>query len=109
MEEDATTGRTTVTIHRDPGSWRLEEDGLVLDGGGVERFTQVEGDPLSAAAEIEWRYVMHRGDWEISTLSRTRLTGSSDQFHLNITLDAFEGERRIFTRTLNRDLPRVGL
>ncbi len=109
VEEDATTGRTTVTINRDPGAWRLEEHGLVLDGGGVERFTQIEGDPLSASAEIEWRYVMRRGDWEISTVSRTRLTGSREHFHLNITLDAFEGERRIFTRTLNRDLPRIGL
>jgi uncharacterized protein len=107
--EEATTGRTTVTINRDGGAWRLEETGLVVDGAGVERFTQVEGDPLSAAAEIEWRYVMRRGDWEISTLSRTRLTGSRDQFHIQVTLDAFEGDRRVFTRSLGRDLPRVGL
>ena len=114
VEEDATTGRTVVTIRRDPGSWRLEEDGLILDGGGVERFEQVEGDPLSAVAEIEWRYAMRRGDWALRTVSRTRLTGSRDRFHLSIILDAYEedasgAERRIFTRTINRDLPRIGL
>jgi hypothetical protein len=37
------------------------------------------------------------------------LIGSADRFHLNVTLGAFEGDRRIFTRTLSRDLPRVGL
>jgi uncharacterized protein len=114
VAEDATTGRTVVTIHRDAGAWRLEEDGLTLDGGGVERFTQIEGDPLSATAEIEWRYAMRRGDWEVRTESRTRLAGSRERFHLNVTLDAYEkdaagAERRIFTRTLSRDLPRVGL
>ncbi|HKF64791.1 MAG TPA: CocE/NonD family hydrolase [Dongiaceae bacterium] len=114
VEEDATTGRTVVTIHRDPGSWRLEEDGLIIDGGGVERFEQVEGDPLSAVAEIEWRYAMRRGGWALRTVSRTRLTGSRERFHLSVTLDAYEedasgAERRIFTRTINRDLPRVGL
>jgi len=114
VEEDATTGRTVVTIRRDPGSWRLEEDGLILDGGGLERFEQVEGDPLSAVAEIEWRYAMRRGDWALRTVSRTRLTGSRERFHLSVTLDAYEedasgAERRIFTRTINRDLPRVGL
>jgi uncharacterized protein len=109
VEEDATSGRTTVTIQRDQGAYRLEEDGLEFDGAAVERFTQIEGDPLSATAEIEWRYAMRRGDWRISTLSRTELTGTKDRFHLNITLDAFEGDRRIFTRTMTRDLPRVGL
>jgi putative CocE/NonD family hydrolase len=109
VEEDATTGRTVVTIHRDQGAWRLEDDGLEFDGAAVERFSQVEGDPLSAKAEIEWRYVMRRGDWTVSTLSRTVLTGSKDKFHLLITLDAFEGDKRIFTRSLTRDLPRLGL
>jgi len=107
--EEATTGRTAVEINRDVGAWRLEEHGLVLDGSGIERFVQIEGDPLSAKAEVEWRYAMRRGDWEISTLGRTLLTGSRDRFHLNVTLDAFEGGRRVFTRTLVRDLPRMGL
>jgi hypothetical protein len=109
VEEDATTGRTVVTINRDQGAYRLEADGLEFDGAAVERFTQVEGDPLSAEADIQWRYAMRRGDWAISTLSRTRLTGTKDSFHLYVTLDAFEDDRRIFTRSLSRDLPRVGL
>jgi uncharacterized protein len=109
VEEDATTGRTVVTIHRDGGAYRLEADGLEFDGAAVERFTQVEGDPLSAEADIEWRYAMRRGNWAVSTLSRTRLTGTKDKFHLHVTLDAFEGEKRIFTQSLLRDLPRVGL
>jgi predicted acyl esterase len=109
VKENATTGRTVVIIHRDPGSWRLEEHGLTVDGGGVERFAQTEGNPLSATADIEWHYIMHRGDWRVRTVSRTRLIGSHDRFHINVTLDAFEGDRRIFTHTVNRDLPRVGL
>jgi uncharacterized protein len=109
VEEDATSGRTVVTIHRDLGANRLEADGLEFDGGAVERFTQIEGDPLSAEADLEWRYAMRRGDWSISTLSRTRLTGTKDNFHLHITLDAFEGDNRIFTRVWSRDLPRRGL
>jgi hypothetical protein len=57
---------------------------------------------------------MRRGDWQVRTVSRTRLTGSRDRFHLNVTLDAYEadgagGERRIFTQTIDRSLPRVGL
>jgi putative CocE/NonD family hydrolase len=109
VEEEATTGRTTVVINRDLGGYRLEDDGLEFDGRAIERFSLTEGDPLSARAEIEWRYLMRRGDWEISTLSRTILTGDAGQFHINIVLDAFEGQRRIFSRSFNRSLPRVGL
>jgi len=109
IEEEATTGKTTVVINRDLGACRLEQDGLEFDGRAVERFTLTEGDPLSARAEIEWRYLMRRGDWEISTLSRTILTGDAKDFHVSVALDAFEGEKRIFSRSLSRDLPRIGL
>jgi len=109
LEQDATSGRTIVTIHRDQGAYRLEADGLEFDGAAVERFSQVEGDPLSAEADIEWRYAMGRGDWKISTVSRTRLWGTKDTFHLHVVLDAFEDDRRIFTRSLSRELPRAGL
>jgi hypothetical protein len=109
VEEEATTGRTSVVINRDLGAYRLEQDGLEFDGRAIERFSLTEGDPLSARAEIEWHYRMRRGDWEISTLSRTILTGDARQFRVSVTMDAFEGETRIFSREVTRDLPRVGL
>jgi len=109
IEEEATTGKTTVTIHRDLGAYRLEQDGLEFDGKAIKRFTMTNGDPLSARAEIEWHYLMHRGDWQIDTVSRTILTGDATRFHVSVALDAFEGETRVFSRSLSRDLPRVGL
>ena len=109
VEEDATTGKTTVTIHRDSGAFRLEEHGLTVDAGAVERISQIEGDPLSTTVDIEWRYAMSRGDWAIRTISRTIATCSREAFRLHITLDAYEGDRRVFTKNWSRDLPRVGM
>ncbi len=109
VQQDAATGRTTVIVHRDAGAWRLEGDGLLFDGAAVERFEQAADDPLGAAAEIEWRYLMRRGGWEVSTLSRTRLTCDEGRFRLRVTLTAFEEGRRVFEREYARDLPRVGL
>ncbi len=109
IEEDATTGKTTVTIHRDSGAFRLDEHGLTIDAGAVERSSQIEGDPLSTKVDVEWRYAMTRGDWAVRTVSRTIVTCSREAFHLNVTMDAFDGDRRIFTKNWSRDLPRVGL
>src|SRR5262249_4427816 len=62
IHEDPTTGETAFTIHRDRGAYRLHDIDLTVDGGGGERFSITEGDPLSAKGDITWRYRMTRGD-----------------------------------------------
>jgi putative CocE/NonD family hydrolase len=109
VHEDASTGETVFTIHRDRGAYRLHDIDLTVDGGAVERFSITEGDPLSAKGDIAWRYRMTRGDWDIRTESRTVLTASRDTFHLHAQLDAFEGEIRVFTKNWSFDIPRDGV
>jgi hypothetical protein len=109
VHEDASTGETVFTIHRDRGAYRLHDIDLTVDGGAVERFSITEGDPLSAKGDIAWRYRTTRGDWDIRTESRTVLTAGKDAFHLRAWLDAFEGEARVFTRNWSFDIPRNGV
>jgi hypothetical protein len=109
VHEDPTTGETVMTIHRERGAYRLHDIDLEVDAGAVERFSIVEGDPLSARGEITWQYRMTRGDWDIRSESRTVLTSSATMFHLRAELDAFEGEQRVFSRNWSFDIPRDGL
>ena len=109
IHEDATTGETIFTIHRDRGSVYLHDIDLRVDGGATERFAITEGDPLSAKADVTWRYCMRRGAWDIRTESRTVLTASKDMFHLRAWLDAFEGETRVFARNWSFEVPRDGV
>jgi uncharacterized protein len=109
IHEDPTTGETVFTIHRDRGAYRLHDIDLTIDGGAVERFSITEGDPLSAKGDIAWRYRMTRGGWNIRTESRTVLTASKDTFYLRASLDAFEGETRVFTKNWSFDIPRDGV
>jgi hypothetical protein len=109
IHDNPTTGETVFTIHRDRGAYRLPAIDLTIDGGAVERFSITEGDPLSAKGDIAWRYRMTRGDWDIRTESRAVLTASKDTFHLCASLDAFEGEARIFTKNWSFDIPRNGV
>ncbi len=109
IHENPTTGETVFTIHRDRGAYRLHDIDLTVDGGAVECFSITEGDPLSVKGDIAWRYRMTRGDWDIRTESRTVLTASKDTFHLRASLDAFEGETRVFTRNWSFDIPRNGV
>src|SRR5262249_7564424 len=109
LHEDATSGATTFTIHRDRGAVHLHDINLFVDGGATERFSIVEGDPLSAKADLTWRYRVKRGDWDIRTECRTVLTASKEAFHLRAWLDAFEGETRVFAKNWSFDIPRDGV
>jgi hypothetical protein len=109
VHEDATTGETVMIVHRDRGAYRLHDIDLTVDGDAVERFSVVEGDPLSAKGDITWRYRMTRRDWDIRTESRTVLTASRDAFHLRARLDAFESDTRVFAKNWSFDIPRNGI
>ena len=109
IQENPTTGETVFTIYRDRGAYRLPDIDLTIDGAAIERFSITEGDPLSAKGDIGWRYRMTRGDWDIRTESRTVLSASKDTFHLRASLDAFEGEARVFTKNWSFDIPRDGV
>jgi hypothetical protein len=109
VHEDVTSGRTTMTIHRERGSYRVEDIDVLVSGAAEERFSIIEGDPLSARAELLWHYRIQRGDWDIRTETRTVLTASKEMFHLHATLDAFEGDSRAFVRNWSIDIPRNGV
>ncbi len=109
LHEDATTGETVMTIHRERGAYRIEDIGLLVDAGATERFAIVEGDPLSARTGLTWNYRMQRGDWDVRTVSRTVLTCTKELFRLRASLDGFESESRAFTRNWAYDIPRDGV
>jgi hypothetical protein len=109
VHEDATTGETVMTIHRERGAYRLHDLDLIIDATATERFSIIEGDPLSAKAEINGTYRTARGPWDIRSRTRTVLTSSKDKFHLRVELDAFEGETRVFSRNWSYDIPRQGV
>jgi hypothetical protein len=47
-----------------------------------------------------------RGTWDTSTRTRTVLTCTPTTFEIHAELDAFEGDRRVFSRNWQRSLPR---
>lgn len=48
--------------------------------------------------ETPWERGLRRGDWQIRTLTLTLLTSTPSEFVLHAELDAFEGERRVYSR-----------
>ena len=103
---DAGSGETVVEIIKDRGRSRLHDVDIEYAGKGTERISIREGDPLSAVGEADYSISLKRGDWQVRTESKTTLTSTADDFLVSASIDAFEGNERVFTKTWSKRVPR---
>ncbi len=112
VQYDLATGETVYTnvMDRDERGdlqvFRIAPIGLEMGHGITERFTINDDEPGSARAELHHSTVSRRDDWSVRVETRTRLTATNGEFRLEASLEAFEGERRVFDRTWDRRVPR---
>jgi putative CocE/NonD family hydrolase len=100
---------STLEIVKDRGT--LHFDAIDLDVGcrAVERYTSTADDFTSPAGESTWTMRFRREDWDVRVRTSTTLRCDATSFQVNATLDAYEGDRRVFSRTWNETLPRDAL
>ncbi|MFE4823873.1 CocE/NonD family hydrolase [Streptomyces sp. NPDC056704] len=98
-----------LNIVKDRGT--VHYDAMDLDVGcrAHERYTSFADDFTSPAGEVTWTMSFRRKDWDVQVRTSTRLTCDTEEFHVNATLDAYEGGRRVASRTWNESVPRDAL
>jgi uncharacterized protein len=110
LEHDVAAGRYELTWGQDfrHGSYRRLADGLAWSTRGVDVYTIVEGDPLSAETRSTWTETLERGDWRIRIETSSTLSADAESFHITNAVDAYEGNTRVHatmrTHTVPRDL-----
>ncbi len=97
---------STLQVTDDKGTRRIEDLGTELTTSAVEAYSYRADDVTSARGETTWRRGLRRGDWQIETRTHTVLTCTPTRFVIDAELDAFEGERRVFSRNWHREVPR---
>jgi predicted acyl esterase len=104
---DAASGRQdlTVKLPLSNGSFRLP-NGLVYEGSGVDTYTIVEGDPLSARVRCAYTIAMGRGEWRTRVEVGSTMSADAADFHVTGALDAYEGNVRVVARTWTVTIPR---
>ncbi|MBB3189327.1 CocE/NonD family hydrolase [Halomonas cerina] len=106
VHRDLAADASTLEVVNDNGRIRLEDSGLEVGVCAVERYRSRNDDFDSIEGETRWDRSLVRGDWAVSTVTRTVLTSDAKTFHLHATLDAYEGERRVYSRNWDLSLPR---
>jgi hypothetical protein len=112
VERDPETGETVVRARfGEDGEGQVARtrlDAIDLEGGDAMSFVWAIGDddPLSARAEITQTTELGRGDWEVRIETRIALSSTAEAFRLRARLAAFEGEKRVFERSWDEEIPR---
>jgi len=103
---DRGTGKATLSIVTHDSVDRLVEADLVVEEHAVDTYSIVEGDPLSAETRADWTIGLSRGDWRTKVKTASVMTSDPDSFLLTDSVDAYEGGRRIFSRSWTKRIPR---
>ncbi|MEZ5923414.1 MAG: CocE/NonD family hydrolase [Hyphomicrobiaceae bacterium] len=107
VEHDLNAGRTRYRLLQDTGAHEVPDtDGLVAREVREEHYEIDPADPLSAVATTEWLIERSRGSWSIRTVTRQRLTADKVSFHIEASLEAFEGEMKVVERNWRETIPR---
>ncbi|GAA0681597.1 CocE/NonD family hydrolase [Marinobacterium maritimum] len=94
LDEDV----STLEVINDGGFQKLEAIGTVVQRKTQEWYSYQGDDFSSARGETLWERSLVRDDWQIKTLTRTVLTCDPGYFYLDAELDAYEGDKRVYSQ-----------
>jgi uncharacterized protein len=106
VSEDLADHRAAVEIVKDSGTVRYDGIDLEVTRRAEERYTRIGDDPTSVRGETEWSVEFAGADWRARTVTRTELSCTETDFHLHAAVDAYDGDRRTFSRNWQRTFPR---
>ena len=106
IERHVEDGRTSVRVVRNLGALRIADVGLELKALGSETYSTVADEPGHVRSEADRRAEFRRGDWQASVVTRSVLTADGSDWRFIATLDAHEGEVRVFARSWDLRIPR---
>ncbi|MHB1836026.1 MAG: CocE/NonD family hydrolase, partial [Solirubrobacteraceae bacterium] len=106
LELEPATGRATYRMQRDFSGARRHPSGLEYHDHDPVTFSIRDGDPLSAEVRCERRIDSRREDWGTRVELQSRMTANTTDYLISTTIDAWEGDTRIHTRTFTATIPR---
>ncbi|GLV80031.1 CocE/NonD family hydrolase [Streptomyces hygroscopicus] len=106
VKRDLVGYRSELEIVKDAGTQRFDDIGLDVGRRAYERYTAVADDFTSVGGESTWTMRFHRDGWETRVVTSTVLRCGETEFTVDATLDGYEGDRRVFSRSWNETLPR---
>ncbi|KOT77220.1 CocE/NonD family hydrolase [Streptomyces sp. WAC 06783] len=106
VKRDLIGYNSELEIVKDRGLARLDDTGMEVGRRAYERYATVADDFTSATGETLWTMRFRRGDWDVRVVTHQEVRCDEKQFIVDATLDGYENDRRVFSRTWNETIPR---
>jgi predicted acyl esterase len=106
VTRDLDTDISVLEVINDSGIVCLNDIDLEMGRKAQEWYTYQGDDLDSLRGETLWERSFKRGDWQIRTVTRTVLTSSASDFFLRAELDAYEGDKRVYSQNWDTVIPR---
>ncbi len=100
------TNESVLQITNDDKKFRLDDIDLSVHRQVTERYSYKNYDYGSVRGEVTAQRTFERGGWSVSATTRTILTSTRTHFRVTATLDAYEGDSRIFSKSWNETILR---
>ncbi|MFP3945672.1 MAG: peptidase S15, partial [Archaeoglobaceae archaeon] len=100
------TNEVKLKVTNNDARYRFEDHGLEISKETTEEYSYRNNNYDTVRGEVWSRRTLKRADWHIISIIRTILTSDSTNFRLRATLDAYENDTRIFTRSWDESIPR---
>lgn len=106
VHRDLAGDRSVLEVIKDEGVYRIEEIDLEFGDHTWEWYTYQDDDFTSPRGETQTDRSLRRGDWLTRVKTRTVLTANPTDFFIWAELDAWEGDRRIYSENWDYKIPR---
>jgi len=103
---DLASDVSTLEVINDNGIQYINEVDLELGRKALEWYTYQGDDFNSVRGETWWQRTFKRDDWQVKTITRTVLTSTATDFYLRAELDAYEGDKRVYSQNWDYVIPR---
>ena len=95
-----------LEVVNDNGLQYIKDIDLAMGRSAKEWYTYQGDDFNSVKGETLCERRFSRGVWSIRTVTRTVLTSTREAFFLRAELDAYEGDKRIYSENWDHIIPR---
>jgi putative CocE/NonD family hydrolase len=103
---DLAADKSKLEVINDAGCQYIKKIDLTISRKATEWYTFEKDDFNSVEGETLWEREFSRGSWSVKTITRTVLNSSIENFYLRAELDAYEGDKRVYSQNWDYTIPR---
>jgi predicted acyl esterase len=106
VKHNLATNEVLLHVTNNDPQYRLDDINWTIQKDVTEKYFYKNNNYDTLRGEVTSRRRFKRDDWEATTITRTILTSTRTHFRIRATLDAYEEDTRIFSKTWDESIPR---